>query len=123
MSRDDADHEDIAHHAHADDVASIFTDLCADVEVAKVGQIRNIQPAYFITARAGMVIHDVVVNHHVKRLACRTVQVVVLFDIEGLSACGDVDELESITASDPQEVRADVGHETRHVVVTGVEHT
>ena len=69
-----------------------------------------------------MIVHDVVVNDHAVGVAVGRVLVAGSFNVVNLGAVGDVDELESVAAADPNHVLANVSHQTGYVVVAAVKH-
>ena len=69
-----------------------------------------------------MVIHDVVVNDHAVRVAAGRVLAAGAFDVVNFRAVGHVDELESIAATHPNHVLADVSNQTGDIVVAAVQH-
>ena len=122
MTRYHAHHEGVTGQFHADDVAAIFTNTGADVEVAWSGQIGHVKPTDLVALGASVIVENVVVNHHVSGGAVGVVQTAGTFDVVGFTAGGHVDELEAVIATDPQEVGANVRNQPRDIVVATVEH-
>ena len=80
------------------------------VQIAQSGHVEHVKPTHFVAGSAGVVVENVVVNQHVVWSAVGVVEVAVSLDVVCLSAVCDVDELESIIATHPEEVSANVSH-------------
>ncbi len=97
--------------------------MCTDVQVAQGRHVEHVKPAHFVAGGAGVVVQNVVVNQHVVRSAVGVVEVAVSFDVVSLSAVCDVDELEAIIATHPEEVGPNVSYQAGHIIVATVENT
>ena len=68
-----------------------------------------------------MIVEDVVVNHHVARCTVGVVEAARTLNVVGLPSRCDVDELEPVVSTNPQQVGPNIGHQTGHIVVATVE--
>ena len=123
LTRDNAHQQFVADDFHRRDVAPVFTDFRSDVEVAQRREVGDVKATNFVACRAGVIVEDVVVNHHFVGRSRSGVQVAVAFDVVGFRTGRDVDQLETVVAANPKQIGADISDQTRYVVVSTVENT